>query len=122
MIPTMPSNQSPAILDADVVYLCRLPRMFRGGTHSAHTLVHRGRISPRSLTRDAVRAVLEADPKLIDEWQGWSQDKRTSSGWFLEFENGAHVVGRLPDGYRITFPDATSACTEFILRELRDIG
>jgi hypothetical protein len=79
-------------------------------------------MNPRSLTHDAVRAVLDADPQLVVEWQGWSQDKRTSSGWFLEFENGAHVVGRLPDGQRVTFPDAATACTEFIIRELCDIG
>jgi hypothetical protein len=95
--------------------------MFREGTESAHKLVHKSRTGPEALTVDAVKAVLGADPQLIDEWQRWSQDKRTSSGWFLDNQDGSLVVGHLPRGDRLVFPDATSACAEFILRELRDI-
>lgn len=77
----------------DISYLCCLPRTFREGGESAYTLVHRSRMRPEQISVDAVRAVLDADPQLIGEWQRWSEDKR----------------------------DAASACAEFIVRELRGI-
>lgn len=112
-------NSPPAL--EDVAYLCRLPRLFRGGTDSAHKLVHKSRTRPEVITVDDIKAVLSTDPQLIDEWQRWSEDKRTSSGWYLESQDGSHVVGSLSRGDRLEFPDAASACAEFILRELRVI-
>lgn len=114
------SNRSSTAFE-DIAYLCRLPQTFHEGTESAYDLLHQSRTSPESISIDAVRAVLDADPLLISAWQRWSQDKRTSSGWFLDYENGKHVVGHLLRGNRLTFPDAASACAEFIVRELRDI-
>lgn len=114
------SNAAPERSD-DVAYLCRLPRTFRGGTESARTLVHKGGTDPNLITVEAVKAVLDADPGLIDDWQRWSEDKRVSSGWYLGYENGSHIVGYIPHGDRLAFPDASSACAEFIVRELRSI-
>jgi hypothetical protein len=114
------SNTAPQALD-DVACLCRLPLTFREGTQSARKLVHKSRTDPKLVTVEAVKAVLDAAPGLIDEWRRWSEDKRTSSGWFLSYENGSHVVGYHPRGDRVAFPDASSACAEFIVRELRSI-
>jgi hypothetical protein len=77
---------------------------------------------PEEITVEGVMTVLDADPQLIEEWHRWSEDKRTSSGWFLAFENGAHVVGHVPDGYRLTFADAASACADFIVKEIQEIS
>jgi hypothetical protein len=75
----------------DVAYLCRLPQASREGAESAYNLVHRSRTSPEGISVDAVRAVLDADPQLISEWQRRSEDKRTSSGWFFGLrERHAH--------------------------------
>ena len=110
-----------AISLADVAYLCRIPRMFRAGGKSAQQLVREGRITPSALTIDAIKSALDEDPRLIDEWQQWSQDKRTP-GWFLTVENDPRVIGRLPEGDRLVFPDPISACAEFILRELEALA
>jgi hypothetical protein len=76
---------------------------------------------PSALTLDAVKSALDEDPRLIGEWELWSQDKRTT-GWYLRIEQGSHVVGRFPEGDRLIFPDAVTACAEFIIRELQAIG
>lgn len=86
-----------------------------------HTLVHRSRIDPQLVTADSLKMVLHAEQALVDEWQRWSDNKRVSSGWFLGYENGSHIVGYYPRGDRIVCPDATTACAEFIIRELRGI-
>lgn len=118
---TPPASKAVSQGSDDVAYLCRLPRMFRVGTESARKLVHKSRTNPKLITVEAVKAVLDADRGLIDDWQRWSEDKRVSSGWYLGYENGSHIVGYLPHGDRLAFPDATSACAEFIIRELRSI-
>lgn len=114
------SNSPHQKLD-DVAYLCRIPRLFRDGTESARMLVHQSRIRPEEMAVEAVSAILDADPQLVEEWQRWSEDKRTSSGWFLTHEKGSHVVGHLPDGHRLVFADAVSACADFVLKEIQDI-
>jgi len=95
--------------------------MFREGTQSAHDLVHQGRIDPRLMSFEAVKSVLGQDPELTEEWQRWSEERRTSSGWFFRYENGLHILGYYPRDKRVAFPDATSACAAFIIRELRSI-
>jgi hypothetical protein len=118
---TTPGSIGSTTAPDDIAYLCRLPRTFRQEAESAYALVHRSRTAPEKISIEAVRAVLDADPQLIGEWQRWSEDKRPSSGWFLDYQNGSHIVGHLPRGPRLTFPDAASACAEFIVRELKAI-
>ena len=77
-------------------------------------------MAPAALTIDAIKSALDEDPRLVDEWQQWSQDKRTP-GWFLTMENDPRVIGRLPEGDRLVFPDPVTACAEFILRELQTL-
>lgn len=77
---TTPGSSAVSQGSDDVAYLCRLPRIFRGGTESARNLVHKSRTNPKLITVEAVKAALDADPGLIDDWQRWSEDKRISSG------------------------------------------
>lgn len=105
----------------DLARLCLMPRLLRGGTESARVFLREISIKPDEVTIEGVRAVLDADSRLVEEWQHWSEDKRTRSGWFLSCENGSYVVGHLPDGYRDIFSDALSACADFVTKEIRDI-
>lgn len=61
----------------------------------------------------------------IDQWLGWSESKRSSSGWyFKENENGQYIVGYFPfqKGLKVTeYFDKTEACSAFIKREIEDI-
>lgn len=77
---TPPSSSALSQASDDIVYLCRLPRIFRGGAESARKIVHKSRVHPKLITVEAVKAVLDTDPGLIDDWQRWSEDKRVSSG------------------------------------------
>jgi hypothetical protein len=47
--------------------------LFRSGKESAHTLIQQ---RPEEMAVDAVAAILDADPQLVEEWQRWSDDKR----------------------------------------------
>jgi len=61
----------------------------------------------------------------IDQWLNWSENKRSSSGWyFRENENGQYVVGYFPLQERLKtteYCDKTEACSAFIKREIEDI-
>jgi len=93
-------DRAATTASAGILYFCRIPRMFRAGGKSARQLVREGHMATNALTINALKSVLNDEPQLIDEWQQWSEDKRTS-GWFLTFENGSHVVGHHPKGERL---------------------
>lgn len=61
----------------------------------------------------------------IDQWLSWSENKRSSSGWyFRENENGQYVVGYFPlqESLNTTdYFDKIEACSAFIKREIEDI-
>jgi hypothetical protein len=61
----------------------------------------------------------------IDQWLSWSENKRSSSGWyFRENENGQYVVGYFPlqeSSEATEYFDKTEACSAFIKREIEDI-
>ena len=110
-----------AIALADIIYLCRIPRMFRAGGKSARQLVRECRMVPSALTVEAIKSALDEGLRLIDEWQQWSQGKR-ALGWFLTIENDPRAIGRLPEGDRLVFPNPVIACAEFILRKLHELA
>lgn len=61
----------------------------------------------------------------IDQWLRWSENKRSSSGWyFRENESGKYVVGYFPfqeSLKAIEYFDKAEACSAFIKREIEDI-
>ena len=94
--------------------------------------------SPDALTRQAVLEVLRRKPTLIDEWQTWSEDKRTD-GWGFEGAEKPYrvfnlsVFGRRLNRYtlipekivvneKLDFSDRAEACAEFIVREIQAIA
>jgi hypothetical protein len=78
---------------------------------------------PDALTVEGVSAYLRDHSELIHSWLLYSSDKRTGSGWYFdEPRPGEYVVGYYPGGPRGEFHDATSACAEFIWRELSEFA
>jgi hypothetical protein len=63
-------------------------------------------------------AMLQAEPKLVDDWIAYSEDKRTSFGWGFgpSREGGWSVDG--PDGAREEFNSRFAACADYVLHEL----
>jgi hypothetical protein len=109
-----------------VTRICRLPLEFktRGNVSVIQLLDEFGyQASPTSLTVDAVSAVLRQSPELTDAWLGYSEDKRTSSGWYvMQREADSFEIGYHPGSERIVVRGRESACAEFIVREVRSIA
>jgi hypothetical protein len=78
-----------------------------------------------TLSRQDVADHLARHPGLVLEWLRYSEDKRTSGGWYLLHPATGWVVGRLagPDQEReLRFTTGPEACAEFILRELDSVA
>src|SRR5262245_56888983 len=69
-----------------------------------------------SIGADDLLPLLKANPAMIEEWLAYSQDKRTSGGFYLtnQAEIGAHAT----NGEKEPFTSLEHAVAEFVLREL----
>jgi hypothetical protein len=109
-----------------VAAICHLPVRFKvRNSASMLTLVEESgyRAAPDLLSVDVVSAYLAERPSLVDAWLKYSQDKRTSSGWYVtEQSTGTCEVGYYPNGERVSVYGRVPACAEFIVREVRAIG
>jgi hypothetical protein len=77
------------------------------------------------LKRDDVTGHLARHPGLVLDWLRYSEDKRSSGGWYLLHPSMEWIVGRLagPDEEReFRFGSGPEACAEFILRELDSVA
>jgi hypothetical protein len=78
-----------------------------------------------TLSRETVAGHLARHPGLVSEWLRYSEDKRTSGGWYLLHPGSGWLVGRLagPEKEReLRFGSGPEACAEFILRELDSVA
>nr|WP_062331569.1 hypothetical protein [Herbidospora sakaeratensis] len=79
----------------------------------------RPHLSDRDAFLAAVRRRLDARPELVGAWQGYSFDKRTGAGPYLDLRPGSCRVGFYDDGFHdvTVHADAAGACADFIHRE-----
>ena len=74
----------------------------------------------RSIDRCALAAFLEGRPEVIEAWQSYSSDKRTTGGFYFVAETSA--IGGCDVGHGRVDPlhygSAAEACAVFILQEL----
>lgn len=114
-------------LDEVVAEICRVPLDPRGLSHidllgMAGYLDHRG-----ELTVERVYDCLADDPALVDSWQEWCDDNRSTPAWYFttlgprEFEVG-HVARDGNTTERLTFDDRRLACAEYIVREVEQLA
>lgn len=72
-----------------------------------------------------IAEALKKQPECITDWLMWSEDKRSSSGWYLkQNEFGKYTVGYFPErkDFKLTeYSDLTEACAVFIKREIEEI-
>ena len=63
-----------------------------------------------------LQVVLMAHPEICDAWLAYSEDKRTSGGWYLL---PSHEIGRvgIPES-RMHFATQVEAVSEYVVREL----
>ena len=77
------------------------------------------------ISESNIYEVLIQHPECINQWLSWSEDKRSSSGWyFKQDEDGKYIVGFFPTSKDFNvniYSDKTEACAVFIKREIEDI-
>lgn len=80
----------------------------------------------RQINEAAILDELNKHPEYINHWLNWSDDKRTTSGWyFKQNENGKYVVGYFPtreESKQIEYSDSKEACAAFVKREIEEIN
>ena len=59
--------------------------------------------------------LLQGDPQLVQDWLLFSEDKRTTGGWYV-LETGE--VGNLTTGTHLQFPSLPISVANFVTREL----
>lgn len=77
-----------------------------------------------ALSTEAIENYLRSHPELVKEWITYSEDKRSSSGWYLEVnksENSA-IVGFHPKGEVFKFSDQFKACAKYIDLEVKELS
>jgi len=62
-----------------------------------------------------LRPLITANPSLIEEWIAYSEDKRTSSGWYIKDCIIGQVSKNVPEQ---KFSTTEAAIAEFVMREL----
>src|SRR3979409_639709 len=106
--------------------ICQLADSFRDSDKAIRDVV---RASPYETLRAQVTATevatfLRDRPQLIARWVAYSEDKRTSSGWYLSGAPSWSVGYIHGDGRRardVPIGDPALACATFILHELDSI-
>jgi hypothetical protein len=112
-----------------LVRACNLPHDYHTRNMSPLALVAESgyREHRDAVDVEKIRAHLAAHPELIDQWLGFSGDKRVDRGWYFyaESENGPYTVGYQEYGYdkRVKrYSDRIEACAVYIQHELDSIG
>ena len=74
---------------------------------------------------DSIATALAQSPEYIDAWFDWSENKRVTSGWYIEKgENAHYIVGFYPPSEShppVYYADITKACTVFIIKEIESV-
>ena len=104
--------------------VCLIPSTLReSGNRSVIDLVRDAGAAERAeaLTSARLERFLIDNRPVIEEWLSYSENKRTSSGWYFREVEGVYLVGRYPEDAVIRFSDPVAACAAFILREIASI-
>jgi len=108
--------------------VCLIPRDFKvsGNRSMIQLLQESGYLGCKNgVVKDEVIKFLENHPDLIEDWQIYSLDKRTSTGWYLLYEDSVWTVGYLNDGGREKehkFVSGFEACAVFIINEIKQLA
>jgi hypothetical protein len=100
--------------------ICRLPADFFVGSKSMDQLLIESGIKENIslLTASNIGAYLSCHLDLVEQWQRWSENKRTLSGWYFTHRANEYVVNFHPKGEALRFTQPDLACAEFIVREV----
>ncbi len=77
------------------------------------------------VTKDGIREFLSTHLDFVESWERYSQDKRSSSGWYLLREDNIWTVGYFNVGekeHEQTYTSGLEACAVLILNELEQLA
>lgn len=106
----------------------QIPRLMQKDTHlsiaSALELTGYNQ-NYSSIETTQLAEALAADKTLLDEWKQYSEDKRTTSGWYIEFTQNDFIVGYFESSrgstQKLHFTNPVDACAAFVKREIENI-
>lgn len=106
--------------DTDLLEILRIAQdtSMRGADISLHEALARTRYKERRITfgTDDLRRVLKEHRELCEEWIAYSEDKRTSGGWYIL---PSKKIGRVGDPEsQIRFTSLEEAVAEYVIREM----
>jgi hypothetical protein len=106
--------------------ICQIPIKFKTENKSIFDLLKETGYfeNPDSVTIELIEEYLNKNQNIIHDWLIYSQDKRTSSGWYIIEKDKSIIVGYLNNGKREKekeFNDLVKACSVFIVNEINSI-
>jgi hypothetical protein len=107
--------------------ICQIPIEFKSGNKSICDLLKETGYfeNSDSVTIDSFDKYLKNNDKIIQEWLAYSEDKRTSGGWYIIKKNNSIIVGHLDNeigsAEEKEFDDISKACAVFIFNEIKSI-
>lgn len=107
--------------------LCQIPKKFKTENKSIYDLLQEIGYFENSdfVSKDLLEEYLKNNPETIKEWFFYSEDKRTSQGWYIKEKNKTIAVGYFDNINSTTqekiFDSLNKACAAFILNEIESI-
>jgi hypothetical protein len=109
--------------------LIHLPRRFNSlGNVSIHDLLKEtGYFEMHDqVSEESIHEALAQQPECVDEWISYSEDKRSSTGWYLKQEDGdtyvvGYFAGKNGEHTQFRYAKRIAACAAFIKRESENI-
>jgi hypothetical protein len=98
----------------------------RLGNKSFYTLVKESGYFEmyEQITEKMILDALTEHPECINEWMGYSDDKRSDGWYFLQNDEGKYIVGfwdRKEGSTETEYSDIKTACASFIMKEIEDV-
>ena len=97
--------------------ICNLPNAFKQVDKSIDTLINESQFQLfyKEIRIEDIIKYLQIHPDLIEDWKQYSDDKRTSGGYYYRSMHIGSVENKTFDK---TFTSDTEACAEYILKEV----
>jgi len=107
--------------------ICSIAKDFRESNNKNMYLLVKERLAKQSnssVNKKNIIECLKLNPVFIKSWLLYSEDKRSSSGWYIKENLNHWIIGYLDNGVienEKVFESKYEACAEFIISEINSI-
>jgi hypothetical protein len=119
-------NMTKITKEKCILKICNLPVDFKLADKSSLTLLQESKFTDfhNVITKQDIKDYLLRNVNIIESWEIWSEEKRTS-GYYLSISSDKYFVGSIDnngkENFSKSFKTAEGACSEFILKEVSTI-